>query len=150
MIKPSTYVGPDGIPNVLLKNCATALSLPLSHIYDTSFKDSILPCCWKTANVLPIFKKGCTKNPTNYRPISLTTTCCRAMERIINNDILNFLLVNYLITRHQHGFVRKRSTCTNLWSVYMTGLSLYSHAGKPMLFILTLKRRLILFAMQNC
>jgi len=50
-LKPSTSVGPDGIPNVL-KNCATAVSLPISHIFDTCFKDSILPCSWKTANVL--------------------------------------------------------------------------------------------------
>ena len=45
------------------------------------------------------------------------------MERIINNDILNFLLDNHLISRHQHGFIGKRSTCTNLleclhdWSI---------------------------------
>jgi len=34
------------------------------------------------------------------------------MERILNNAIL--LLENQLITKHQHGFLRKRSTFTNL------------------------------------
>ena len=43
-LKPSTSAGPDGLPNVLLENCATALSVPLSHIFDTSFKDNCLPC----------------------------------------------------------------------------------------------------------
>ena len=46
-LKPSTSAGPDGLPNVLLKNCATALSVPLSHIFDTSFKDNCLPVSWK-------------------------------------------------------------------------------------------------------
>lgn len=47
-------------------------------------------------------------------PISMTSTCCRAMERILNNAILSYLLQNQLTTKHQHEFIRKRSTCTNL------------------------------------
>ena len=45
------------------------------------------------------------------------------MERIVNNHIFNYLLENQLITKHQHGFMRRKSTCTNLlecihdWSV---------------------------------
>jgi len=88
---------------------SSALSVPLAHIFDTSFEDNTLPYCGKTANVQPVFKKGCTNDP-----ISLTSTCCRAMERIVNNHLLNYLLENQLISRHQHGFMRKKSTCTNL------------------------------------
>ena len=113
-LKPSTSAGPDGLPNVLLKNCATALSVPLSHIFDTSFKDNCLPVSWKLAHVIPIHKKGGTSDPNNFRPISLTSTCCRVMERIINNKLIDFLLECNLITRHQHGFIRKRTTDTNL------------------------------------
>jgi len=122
-LKPTTSLGPDNIPNIFLKKCANALCVPLAHIFDTSFKDNTLPYCWKTANIQPVFKKGHTNDPSNYRPISLTSTCCRTMERIVNNHILNYLLENQLITRHQHGFMRKKSTCTNLleclhdWSV---------------------------------
>jgi len=113
-LKPSTSTGPDGLPNVLLKNCAATLSVPLSHICDTSFKDNCLPASWKLAHVIPIHKKGGTSDPNNFRPISLTSTCCRVMERIINNKLIDFLLECKLITRHQHGFIRKRTTNTNL------------------------------------
>jgi len=53
-------------------------------------------------------------------------TCCRVMERIINNEIWNYNLLKYtLISHHQHGFIKRRSTCTNLleclsdWSLNM-------------------------------
>jgi hypothetical protein len=134
-LKPSTSTGPDGLPNVLLRNCADSLALPLCHIFDTSFKDSKLPSSWKIANVLPIHKKGCTSDPNNYRPISLTSSCCRVMERILNEDILNYLLANNLITKHQHGFIRGRSTSTNLlecindWS-----LNLQNQAGTDVIY----------------
>ena len=36
------------------------------------------------------------------------------MERIINSELLNFLLSENLITKQQHGFIQKRTTCTNL------------------------------------
>lgn len=36
------------------------------------------------------------------------------MERIINNELLNYLVTNNLITKQQHGFIRKRCTCTNI------------------------------------
>jgi len=33
---------------------------------------NVLPSCWLHALVTPVFKKGVTSNPCNYRPISLT------------------------------------------------------------------------------
>ena len=36
------------------------------------------------------------------------------MERVMVNEILLFLCNNNLISRHQHGFLKKLSTCTNL------------------------------------
>jgi len=128
LLKPTTSTGPDGIPNVLLKHCARSLAVPLSHLFDTSFKDGVLPLGWKIANVTPVHKKGPTIDPSNYRPISLTSTCCRVMERIINNELINYLLLNNLITKEQHGFIRKRSTCSNiLESLHDWTLNLQCH-----------------------
>lgn len=113
-LKPSYSSDPDNITNILLKSCASALSIPLSHIFDTSFKDGVIPSSWKTASVTPIYKKGCTSDPNNYRPISLTSTCCKAMERIINASIHKYLASYHLISGSQHGFLSRRSTATNL------------------------------------
>ena len=41
------------------------------------------------------------------------------MERIINVEVLNYLLQHGLISKYQHGFLYKHSTCSNLLeSVY--------------------------------
>lgn len=45
------------------------------------------------------------------------------MESIVKEQMLNYLLLNKLITKHQHGFLSKHSTCsqliecTNDWSL---------------------------------
>ena len=113
-LKSSCSSGPDGIPNIILKRCAHGLVAPLCHIFDMSLKMRRLPTNWKIACVSPIHKKGPTSWPSNYRPISLTSTCCRVMEKVITKNILTYLSTHNLISHHQHGFLRHKSTCTNL------------------------------------
>jgi hypothetical protein len=36
------------------------------------------------------------------------------MESVIKDELLTYLLSNGVITRHQHGFLRRRSTGTQL------------------------------------
>ena len=131
-LKPTTSVGPDGILNVLLSKCAPGLAVSLSHSFDTSLKME----CYLLADVVPIHKKGCTTEPSNYRPISLTFTCCRVMERIINSHLLDYLLANQLTSKQQHGFMRKRSTCSNiLESLHDWCLNLQSRFTKETFFM---------------
>lgn len=73
-----------------------------------------LPPVWLQAFVSPIFKKGDSSDPNNYRPIALTCTLCKIMETIVKDQVLDFLLKNKLISKHQHGFMRHHSTATNL------------------------------------
>ena len=62
----------------------------------------------------PIRKKGPTISPENYRPISITATGCRVMEKIINKSIILHLTHHKLIDNNQHGFIPTRSTLTNI------------------------------------
>jgi len=106
--------GPDNIPPMFLKNCASALAAPLASLFQTSFRTGFLPDIWKMAFVTPIFKKGDASQPSNYRPISLTCTCCKVMESIIKTSMLAYLSEHNIISRQQHGFLAKHSTSTNL------------------------------------
>jgi len=50
----------------------------------------------------------------NYRPISLTCVPCKIMERLISSRMLQFFLDNNILHPTQRGFLKGRSTCTNL------------------------------------
>ena len=59
----------------------------------------------------PLHKKGAKNNPSNYRPISLTSIPCKLLEHIIKSSMYNHLEKYRLITNKQHGF-RKHFSCT--------------------------------------
>ena len=73
-----------------------------------------MPNIWKTSHVIPIHKKGPTSSPSNYRQISFTCICCRVLEKIINEKILQHLISHNVISPQQHGFRPLKSTTTNL------------------------------------
>ena len=89
------------------------LTTPLAIIYKCIDKGT-LPSQWKEAIVTPIFKKGCKSDPSNYRPVSLTTVVCKIMNRMISENILEHIKSNSLQCPQQHGFTTGRSTTTNL------------------------------------
>lgn len=119
----STSVGPDGIPNILLKSCAHELVKPLLKIFNVAFQSGTLPAVWKVAHVQPVFKnKGSRSETSNYRPISLTSTVCKVMERIIRIQMFAYLTKHKLISDNQHGFRSGFSTTTQLIE-YMNDLT---------------------------
>ena len=46
--------------------------------------------------VIPIFKKGSRTQPTNYRPVSLTSIACKMLESIIKDSLVHYFTVNNL------------------------------------------------------
>ena len=47
--------------------------------------------------VIPIHKKGSTKDVNNYRPISLLSTCSKIFEKLIATRLNNFLELHSII-----------------------------------------------------
>ncbi|KAG1409088.1 hypothetical protein G6F58_009404 [Rhizopus delemar] len=48
---------------------------------------SYTPQPWPVAQVVPIYKKGSTDEPSNYRPISLTSIFRKILERCIQYNL---------------------------------------------------------------
>jgi len=65
-------MGPGGIHPRVLKELADVTAGPLSIIYQRSWESGEVPADWKSANVLPIYKKSMRRDPESYRPVSLT------------------------------------------------------------------------------
>ena len=107
--------GVDDIPSIVLKKCAEPLVEPLCTLFNVCFETERIPMDWLCANVTPIYKgSGSSKSPNNYRPVSLTSVSCKVMESCVKDVVLKHLLENSLLTWHQHGFLPKRSTLTEL------------------------------------
>ena len=104
----------DGISIELLKFISTAISTPLSHIFNLSLSTGIFPSRLKTSRTVPIHKSGRADLCDNYRPISLLSTLSKILEKIVSIQLVNHLEINKLIYKHQYGFQRHKSTEHNL------------------------------------
>ena len=113
-LKNSGSIDPNGFSNRFLKDFNHELKRPLCKIFNQSLQSGVVPADWKTANVVPIFKKGVKSEPGNYRPVSLTSVICKTMERILQKKLVDHLEKNDLLKNSQHGFRSKRSCATNL------------------------------------
>lgn len=108
--------GPDSLSAKLLKECAAELAPSLTALFNLSLSLSTVPDQWKAAHVTPVFKKGDKELCCNYRPISLLCIISKVLERAILTHIYD--QIKPLITKAQHGFLRGRSTATQLISFY--------------------------------
>ena len=119
--------GPDGIPPIVLKNCASVLTPCLVKLFRLCLSTSTFPSCWKFAYIQPVPKKGDRSNPSNYRPIALISCLSKVFETILNRKILRHLSASNLLSDHQYGFRKGRSTgdllsfLTNSWSSSLNG-----------------------------
>ena len=113
-LKPKSSSGPDGIPPVVLKNLGSSLAAPLALIFESFMSTGQTPIEWRSAIVTPLFKKGLPSVCANYRPVSLTSVVCKVMEKIIVKQLLEYLRNHNVINKQQHGFLKRRSTVTNL------------------------------------
>ena len=103
--------GPDDIHYQLLKHLpSSSLSILLEN-NNSIWATGNIPKSWKEATVIPIPKpdKDHT-DPSNYRPIALTSCVCKTMERMINDRLTWFLESNNIITNFQSGFRHQHST----------------------------------------
>jgi hypothetical protein len=113
-LKTNSAAGPDGFPSILFKELSRYLTAPIAFLFNLIMQFGAVPTPWKLATVTPIFKKGCASQALNYRPISITSICSKMFEAGIKDAILSYASERELLGPHQHGFLSRHSTCTNL------------------------------------
>ena len=97
---------PDRISPYILIHCTAEIS---NHLYTiTQHRETYHPIGEKQicirVRICPIFKKGNRSSPSNYRPISLTSSCCKVLEHIIFHSIMDHIQPNNILIDNQHGF----------------------------------------------
>ena len=108
-MQPNKASGPDNLPVRFLKEVANQIAPALSIVFQESLDQGCSLDIWKTAAVVPIYKKGSRTNPSNYRPVSLTCICSKILEHIVHSVISKHLEHYQILSDEQHGFRKGRS-----------------------------------------
>ena len=110
----SKATGLDQISVRLAQECADLISVSLCEIFNHSIATGILPSDWKCSKVIPLFKEGERSDLDNYRLTSVVPIIVKSFERIIYDQLYDYLNTNHLLSNHQSGFRSLYSTVTAL------------------------------------
>ena len=69
----------------ILYETRDVIAYPLFLIFSKILETGRLPSDWKLAEVTTIYKKGPKYDRSNYRPVSLTSVCCKILESLIRD-----------------------------------------------------------------
>ena len=83
--------GLDNISAKIVRECADLISVSLCDLCNKSLLSGIFPDDWKCARVTPLFKQGEASDLNNYRPISVISVIAKVFERIVYDQLYNFL-----------------------------------------------------------
>ena len=108
----SSSMGADNIPSFVLRECATILSLAVQQLFYWVTKNCTWPSLWKISYIKPLHETGPLNLVENYRPISILCTLSLVFEGILFDFI--YLKVKFLFGKQQHGFMKLRSTLTQM------------------------------------
>ena len=80
-----TATGPDEVHFQMLKHIPNNALSTILHIFNDIWATGVFPESWRLATIIPIPKPGKDHaEPSNYRPIALTSCLCKTLERMIN------------------------------------------------------------------
>ena len=111
----NTAPGPDGIHNQIIQRLPDETLHVLLKIYNDIWSTQTFPESWRNATIIPIPKPNKDhSNPSNYRPIALTSCLCKLMEKLVNKRLMWYLESEKCLSDLQCGFRKNRSTVDHL------------------------------------
>ena len=109
--------GSDGIQLKYIRDALPIIIFYITFIVNTSIVTGVFPKPWKYPYVNPFYKSGDRGDVANYRPISILPILSKVLEKIVANQLIDFLESNNLLSESQHGFRPRLSTETALMKV---------------------------------
>ena len=109
-LKPNNSTGYDNIYSNMVNETSDIFFTPLKYILNLSLQQGIFPENLNIAKVSPIYKKDEELLLTNYRPISVVPCFSKLLERIMYNQLFNYLSENSILYEKQFSFQTSHST----------------------------------------
>ena len=107
--------GLDRVHYQLLTHLPNSALSVLLKVYNHVWESGCFPPSWRKAVVIPIPKPGKDHlDPSNFRPIALTSRLCKMMERMINARLMWSLESQGLLSEKQCSFRKNRCTLDHL------------------------------------
>ena len=116
-LNPNKSHGHDNLSIKIIQMFGQSISKPLFIIYSNCIRQSYFPKTWKMGNVIPVYKKNEKNLMKNYRPISLLPICGKLFEKLIFDNLYNYVFSNNFISDKQSGYRRGDSTVKQLISI---------------------------------
>lgn len=101
--------GDDILSVKLLKNIFHTVGFPLLNLINTSIKKGMLPAELKISTVVPIPKVNFPKKGEELRPINLLPVVEKVIERVVHEQINEYLEKKAIFYEGQSGFRNKHS-----------------------------------------
>ena len=113
--KRNKATGYDSISYEMLQKLPKCAVKVLLNYYNKIWTNGSFPSAWRHSIVLPILKQGKSPtDPASYRPISLTSTLCKILEKMIATRLAYHLEKYNILCTEQSGFRAGRSTIDQL------------------------------------
>ena len=98
------------VPNKLVRLASkSTLSEPFAYIFNKSISTGIVHDVFKVSKVTPIFKNGTLSDPSNYRPITTLSLFSKSLERIIYDQLIQYLDKHDVLFKYQFSFRKNHS-----------------------------------------
>ena len=117
-LKNSKSPAIDELDNYCVTAAADIIDKPLHHIMTQSILQSRFPRNWKFSKVIPLHKKSCPMERKNYRPVSILSPLSKILEKLVYEQLYDYLTRNYIFHPDLHGYRQSRSTQTALLTIY--------------------------------
>ena len=118
VMNPSKSTGRNGIPAKYIKMSDSAIAPVLTNIFNACISTGYFPKVLKTAEAVPIFKKGERELCSNYRPISILNPFAKLFEKCLLDQLNNYFVSNNLISPNHIGFKKNCSTNEAVLDIY--------------------------------
>jgi len=94
-IKPACSFNRWESTNTILKATIFYILTPLQYIFNLVLTTGVFPHSFKNTIIIPLHKQLNKSDYTNYRPIALTITLSKVLEKCIKDRLYNFLETRY-------------------------------------------------------